>query len=250
MRWFIFCNDDLLLRVLPNGHFEIPTGETAPVGLKSRSHELTLAAHPNARSFAIDAPCAADGFQMVPLRSSFYQLPPEDYALAGKFRELLHWHQATQFCGTCGSPMQFHTEISKRCTACGREIWPQVSTAVIVRITRGDEVLLVKGRHFKRDFYGLVAGFVETGESLEEAVRREVKEETGLTIQNLRYFSSQPWPYPCGLMVGFAAEYDGGDLRLQEEELSDGGWFHRDHLPPLPDQMSIARRLIDDWIEI
>lgn len=104
-------------------------------------------------------------------------------------------------------------------------------------------------RNFKTDFYGCIAGFVETGESLEEAVRREVMEETQLTIKNLRYFKSQPWPYPCGLMVGFFAEYERGELKLQDEELSRGGWFNKHSLPTIPEKLSLARMLIDDWLE-
>jgi NAD+ diphosphatase len=118
-----------------------------------------------------------------------------------------------------------------------------------VLIRRGaDEVLLARGRNFRSDFYGLVAGFVETGETLEEAVRREVKEETGINIKNIRYFGSQPWPYPCGLMVGFNAEYESGELHLQREELQKAGWFDRNHLPNLPEKLSIARQLIDHWL--
>ena len=141
------------------------------------------------------------------------------------------------------------TDISKRCTNCGKEVWPQLATAIIVLIHRGEEVLLVHARNFKGDFYGLVAGFVETGENLEEAVRREVMEETGLTIKNIRYFGSQPWPYPCGLMVGFNADYESGAVRLQREELNKGAWFTKDHLPTIPEKLSIARMILDDWLE-
>lgn len=143
--------------------------------------------------------------------------------------------------------MKMHTEISKCCTACGNEVWPLLSTAVIVLIEKDDEALLVRANNFKRNFYGLVAGFVETGETLEEAVVREVKEETGIEIENIRYFASQPWPFPCGLMVGFFAKYKNGEIKLQHEELADGGWFSRNNLPTLPDEMSIARRLIEEW---
>ena len=145
--------------------------------------------------------------------------------------------------------MQMHTTISKRCTQCGKEVWPQLATAVIVLIHRGDEVLLVHAKNFKTDFYGLVAGFVETGETLEEAVHREVMEETGIKIKNVTYFSSQPWPYPSGLMVGFNADYVSGELRLQRSELSKGGWFSKNNLPTIPEKLSIARMLIDAWLE-
>jgi NAD+ diphosphatase len=145
--------------------------------------------------------------------------------------------------------MKMHTEISKRCTECGKEVWPQLAIAVIVLIHRGDEVLLVRAKNFRTDFYGLVAGFVETGETLEEAVARETMEETGVTIDNIRYFGSQPWPYPCGLMVGFHADYVGGAIHLQRSEIAKGGWFRRDNLPTIPEKLSIARMLLDDWLD-
>ena len=135
------------------------------------------------------------------------------------------------------------------CTECGKEVWPQLATAIIVLIHKGDEVLLVHARNFKSNFMGLVAGFVETGETLEEAVHREVKEETNLEITNLRYFSSQPWPYPCGLMVGFNADYVSGEIKLQTSELARGAWFRKDNLPTIPEKLSIARKLIDAWLE-
>ena len=141
-----------------------------------------------------------------------------------------------------------HTDISKRCEECGKEVWPSLATAIIVLVHRGNEVLLVHARNFRGNFFGLVAGFVETGESLEEAVHREVMEETGLTITNLRYFGSQPWPYPSGLMVGFHADYVSGEIKLQKEELAAGQWFTKDNLPEIPEKLSIARRIIDDWL--
>ena len=140
-----------------------------------------------------------------------------------------------------------HTPISKRCPQCGREIWPALSPAIIVLVHKGNEALLVHARNFKGDYYGLVAGFVETGETLEEAVHREVAEETGITITNLRYFGSQPWPYPNGLMVGFEADYVAGNIHLQKEELSHGAWFSKEKLPAVPDKLSIARKMIDHW---
>lgn len=198
----------------------------------------------------IDTPVTNDArYQMCGLRASFYRLSEALYLKAGKCHELLYWDRNTQYCGVCGASMEMKTDISKRCTNCGKEVWPQLATAIIVLIHKGEEVLLVHARNFKGDFYGLVAGFVETGENLEEAVRREVMEETGLTIKNIRYFGSQPWPYPCGLMVGFNADYESGEVRLQREELNKGAWFTKDHLPTIPEKLSIARMILDDWLE-
>ena len=169
------------------------------------------------------------------------------YLKAGKAQELIYWDKNSRFCPACGMPMKWHTAISKCCTHCGKEIWPTVATAIIVLVTRGDEALMVHARNFRGDYYGLVAGFVETGETLEECVEREVMEETGLRIRNIRYFASQPWPYPCGLMVGFTAEYESGEIKLQESELSAGNFFTKENMPNIPGKVSLARRLIDHW---
>ena len=277
MRWYIFCKDSLLITkadsasvpeaatvpktasapeaaTVPDGSPSgipqgIPQGD-CPVEQKPWHNvmRVTWKDGTELRTMRIDTPPALPHYEMVPLRQSYYKLTKEEYEQAGKCHELLYWDQNTQFCGVCGGRMRMHTEISKRCEECGKEIWPQLATAVIVRITRGDEILLVRARNFRKDFYGLVAGFVETGETLEEAVAREVREETGITISDITYFGSQPWPYPCGLMVGFTARYAGGEIHLQKEELTRGGWFKKDNLPNIPEKLSIARHLIDDWL--
>ena len=246
MHYFIFCKDELLLRKTPDG-WQIPEGDRPPVELRPWTHVLNVDGD---KAFSIETPVTGSAdYEMCGLRKSYYQLPQHDYLKAGKCHELLYWDRNTRFCGVCGAPMRMDTDISKKCTQCGKEEWPQLATAIIVLIHRGDEVLLVHARNFRTDFYGLVAGFVETGETLEEAVHREVREETGITISNLRYFGSQPWPYPCGLMVGFNADYVGGEIHLQRSELSKGAWFRRDNLPTIPEKLSIARMLIDAWIE-
>ena len=251
--WFIFCKGDLMLEHRPDDTYGIPLSEEAPVEVKpwTTIHTITPFADGTAvRTFAIDSPIVGHPrYEMCGLRASYAKLSSDLYQKAGKCQEILYWDQNTKYCGVCGAPMKLHTEISKRCTECGKEVWPQLATAIIVLIHRGEEVLLVHARNFRGDFYGLVAGFVETGESLEEAVVREVREETSLEISNLRYFGSQPWPYPCGLMVGFHADYASGDIHLQRSELSAGGWFRKDNLPHIPEKLSIARRLIDSWLE-
>lgn len=246
--YFLFHDGRLLL----TADGKLPEDELPPVRI-AEGHTLRifpeLDEHPCYAAEIEDAD-KEGGFTLTDLRSTFDILPPDHYKQAGKIRELLHWDRHTRYCSTCGAPMQTHTEISKRCTRCGREVWPLLATAIIVAVTRrqNEEILLVQSNSFKRDYYGLVAGFVETGESLEECVRREVMEETCLHIKNIRYFGSQPWPYPCGLMVGFTAEYDGGELQLQRSELNKGGWFRYDRLPAIPGRVSLARRLIDHWL--
>lgn len=249
MFWFITCKGDILLEY--NGEqWSIPQADTPPIRTTRRQQPLPDIDGKQCMGIAIETPIPpSERMSMFPLRQTFPLLPPEHYRMAGKATELAWFDTTTRFCGVCGAPMRWHTEISKRCTECGKEVFPQLATAIIVRVERGDEILLVRARNFRGDFYGLVAGFVETGESLEECVRREVREETGIEITDIRYFDSQAWPFPCGLMVGFTARYAGGDIHLQHSELSSGGWFRRDNLPAIPDNASIARRLIDSWRE-
>ena len=249
--WYVFIGNALLLRRDENG-YGIPCSADPPVPLKEWTHTQDLPPMDGKPCVAYNTnypPADLEGYVTMGLREAWNVLPDRFYNEAGKAAELLYWDGNTQYCGRCGAPMKRETAISKRCTNCGKEVWPQVSPAIIVRIRRGDDILLVHARNFRRsEMFGLVAGFVETGETLEECVVREVREEVGLTVANIRYFGSQPWPYPCGLMIGFTADYVSGELRLQEEELSRAGWFNRDNLPPVPDKMSIARRLIDDYV--
>lgn len=245
MYWLIFCDENLALTQTN----DIPQSDTCPVKVEPWIHRFVLATeYETATAICLDTPCLPEGLHWEHLRMTFDILSAPLYRLAGKARELIYWNETTRFCGMCGAPTKFHTDISKRCTECGKEIWPALQTAIIVRITRGNEILLVQSRKFKRDYYGLVAGFVETGETLEECVRREVKEETGLEITAPVYFASQSWPYPSGLMIGFTAGYAGGELHLQRKELRKGGWFTRRNLPEIPGQVSLARQLIDDWL--
>ena len=255
--YFAFCKDGLLLQQLADGSYTIPCREQPPTEVKPWTHLMAVSPMADGTpvvAYSLDAPpVTSDGANGLllcptPLRQSYYKLPHDLYLKAGKCQELLYWDHNTKYCGVCGAPMRMDTIISKKCTECGKEIWPQLSTAIIVLIHRGDEVLLVRAKNFRTDFYGLVAGFVETGETLEEAVARETLEETGITITNIRYFGSQPWPYPCGLMVGFNADYVSGQIHLQRSEIAKGGWFRRDSLPTIPEKLSIARMLIDSWL--
>ena len=246
IRYLAYCQGDILLTTEGN----IPFGLEPPIPFKEWNYITTLHIEADeVKIIRLDNPVVGkEGLQMVGLRKTHAILNPEDYQLAGKGAELLYWDQNTRFCGTCGGTNKWMTDISKKCTECSKEWWPSAATAIIVRIQRDDRILLVRARNFRGNHYGLVAGFLETGESLEQCVAREVREEVGIRIKNLRYFGSQPWPYPFGLMVGFTADYDGGELNLQKEELCEGNWFTRDNLPEIPDKASIARRLIDDWV--
>ncbi|MCF0196457.1 MAG: NAD(+) diphosphatase [Bacteroidaceae bacterium] len=246
MRYFAFCGGDILL----TREGGIPAGDLPPVPLKPWQEVTRLReGGDTVVAIRLDAPVAdRHDLRMMGLRQSCELLSPSDYRLAGKCAELLYWDSGTKYCGVCGSPLRWTTPISKQCPQCGKEWWPSPAVAVIVRILRGDEMLMIRAHNFRSPHYGHVAGFVELGESMEQAVLREVREEVGLEITNLRYFGSQPWPYPCGLMVAFTADYVSGEIRLQRSELAAAGWFRRHHLPQLPGPASISRWLVDDWL--
>ena len=148
---------------------------------------------------------------MMDLRSSYDVLPWEEYNVGGKAFQILNWDKNSRYCPMCGVPTVQISPIAKKCPQCRQEIYPRISPAIIVLIRREDSILLVHARNFRGTFNGLVAGFLEPGETLEECVHREVLEETGLHIKNLKYFGSQPWPYPSGIMIGFTADYESGN---------------------------------------
>lgn len=190
-----------------------------------------------------------DGFLWVDIRSSFTTLGEHSWMMLTKGVELLNWAESSRFCSRCGAPMQRASEISMRCSRCNNEIWPQLSPCIMVLVRRGDEALLVHAASFSRPFFALIAGFVETGETLEQCVQREVAEETGLSITNIQYFGSQSWPYPAQLMIGFTADYLSGTIKFVDGELIDGGFFSPHNLPMLPSHPSLARQLIDHWLD-
>ncbi|KJR48826.1 NADH pyrophosphatase [Desulfosporosinus sp. I2] len=184
------------------------------------------------------------------LRRLLGQIPEDLFFLAGKASQILHWDRTHQFCGQCGA----HTEnkideLAKLCPSCGFVNYPRISPAIIVAITREREILLAKGSRFQAGFYSVLAGFVEPGETFEECVQREVREEVGLEVKNVNYFGSQPWPFPDSLMVGFTAEYASGDITIDNKEILDAGWFTVEQLPLIPGIGSIARSLIDWFVK-
>jgi NAD+ diphosphatase len=173
---------------------------------------------------------------------------------AGRAVQLVEWGRTHRFCGRCGTPTEpAEGERAMRCPACGLSAFPRLAPAMITLVTRGDDgpdqqALLARGVLWRVPMYSCLAGFVEPGESLEGAVVREVREEVGLTVDDVRYQGSQPWPFPHSLMCGFRARYASGELELDPAEIADAGWYRRDDLPPIPPGISIARKLIDAWI--
>lgn len=184
--------------------------------------------------------------ELMPVRSLFSLAGAEVIYLAGRAIQLLDWQKNHRYCGRCGAFTTIRTgQFAMLCPACGLVAYPRISPAVMVLISRGDELLLARSPRFRPGVFSALAGFVEAGETLEQCARREVLEEVGIEISNLSYFGSQSWPFPDSLMVAFLADYAGGVIKPDPLEIEDAQWFPRSALPALPEPVSIARKLID-----
>lgn len=167
------------------------------------------------------------------------------FTIAGNANHILHWRKSNQFCGCCGEKTK-HKEDERAmvCTNCGNVVYPRISPATITAVFRGDEILLAHNRNFRNDMHSLIAGFVEPGETLEQCVAREIFEEVGIRVKNIQYFSSQPWPFPDSLMLAFTAEYESGEIKEDQTEITHASWYLGDQLPEIPGMDSVAGRLI------
>lgn len=187
------------------------------------------------------------------LRSILASLSEEEYHRIAAERMKAYHEETNRFCGKCGGAMRHHANPEENayvCETCGYLAYPKISPAIIVLVTKGDRILLQRNSHYGLKNWTLVAGFVDPGENFEDAVRREVAEEASITVKNIRYFGSQSWPFPSTIMVGFTAEYAGGELKPDGDEVLDSGWFAKDDLPEIPHPGSIARALIDSFCDI
>ncbi len=248
--WFLFDGGKLLLRedgapAVPRFRVDrssVPLATGEPVFLGMLGSEPCLAAE-------LDEPhLSAASFALRPLRACLEHLAPEQAALACRAASLLHWRRRNHYCGGCGAPTCDHEGgPSLACSACGQVTFPRSSPAVIVAVVRDDEILLARSPRFAPGMYSVLAGFVEPGETLEACLRREVREEVGIEVCDIRYFGSQPWPFPDSLMIAFTASWASGEIRIDGREIIDAGWFRRDALPEVPGKASIARRLIDGF---
>jgi NAD+ diphosphatase len=250
--WFAFRGSELLVRVDGASAAVPAAGEWETLGLSAgRSHAVGQIE--GIACWAVELPAEIEpppGMVFHGLRQLWGALAEEAWRVAGRAVQIVDWDRNHQFCGRCGArTVPAPTGLQRDCPDCGLHHFPRLSPAAIVRIERGDEILLARSPHFAPGVYSTLAGFVEPGESLEETVAREIEEEVGVRVTNIRYFGSQPWPFPNSLMIGFVADYESGELRPEPGEIEDAAWFTVDNLPGLPSRLSIARALIDDWIE-
>ena len=270
--WFVFKGDRLLVELgpptpHPSGDMRVPSrpswarlpGQDA---LQKNNNPLwfqpdrtlylgVLAGQP---CWAAEAPAEAAappaGLGWEGLRALFSVLEDAHFALAGRAIQLLDWDRSHRYCGRCGTPTEAKAEERARvCPACKLTAYPRLAPAVMALVRREGEILLGRSPHFPPGMYSALAGFVEPGESLEQCLAREVEEEVGVRVSRIRYFTSQPWPFPNSLMIAFICDWESGEIRPQAGEIEDAKWFSVLQLPKLPSRISIARRLIDAAVQ-
>jgi len=265
--WFVFQADRLLVELgppspHPSGDLRVPSRPSwARLPLLKNNNPLWfepartlyLGRLAGTDCWAAEAPRQAEapppGWGWEGLRALFSVLEDAHFALAGRAIQLLDWDRNHRFCGRCGAPTEAKTEErSRACPQCRLAAYPRISPAVMALVRREGEILLGRSPHFPPGMYSALAGFAEPGETLEQCLEREVEEEVGVRVSRIRYFASQPWPFPNSLMIAFVCDWVSGEIRPQAGEIEDAKWFNVLQLPKLPSKISIARRLIDSVV--
>lgn len=249
--YFVFLGADELLSITEHG---IPRPVTAD---EFRWLDVTvdfrhyLGRWENRACYVLAASGAApEGFAVSGLRGWLGRVDPDFFYLAGRAKQIAEWNRDHRYCSRCGALNDDHAEDrAKHCPACGLITYPRLSPSIIVLVRDGEKMLLARNARWPTGMYSTLAGFVEPGESIEQTVHREVAEEVGIQVKNLRYLGSQSWPFPNSLMLGFHADYDGGDIVCQEGEIAEARWFHFRELPNVPGGTAISRWLIDAFID-
>jgi len=261
--WFVFRGDRILVEIGPPSQ---KPGDDPRVLARPSWAKLPLVAQHDGRwpealrtlhlgllggvsCWAAEVPAetpAPAGMSWEGLRTLFSVLDDAHFALAGRAIQLIDWDRSHRYCGRCGTPTIAKAEERVRvCPACRLSAYPRMAPAVMALVRRGPEILLGRSPHFPPGMYSALAGFVEPGETLEQCLRREVFEEVGVQLGALRYFASQPWPFPHSVMIAFVCDWASGDIHPQDGEIEDAKWFNVLQLPKIPSKISIARRLID-----
>ena len=248
--WFVFRGVDLLVTAPPAVELPHCSHPNTLGMMPQRIQYLGVLGEQHCFSAELAAGVAApQGWVWQGLRALFGALDDAQFALAGRALQIVDWDRTHQYCGACGTATAPRTsERSRECPACGLVVYPRLAPAVMALVRRGRQLLLARSPRFAKGVYSALAGFVEPGETLEQCLEREVHEEVGVRVRDVRYFASQPWPFPHSLMIAFFAEHGSGEIRIDGAEIEDARWFdveNIENLPRLPARISIARRLID-----
>ncbi len=249
--WFIFRGNRLLLETRDGGLHVPYRGHIDDLEVATGARHY-LGRFDDCACHVVDMTDDAlpDGLALKDLRQIYGAIDDDLFVLAGRAVQIAAWDRTHRYCGRCGAPTEAKTnERAMVCTQCGLMNFPRLSPAVIVLVEREDKILLARSPHFATGMYSVLAGFVEPGETLEETVVREIKEEVGIDVANVRYVASQSWPFPNSLMLGFTATYASGEIVIEPTEIEAADWFTADAMPPIPGRISISRRLIDMYLE-
>jgi NAD+ diphosphatase len=250
--WFVFKGREILLKLNKNPGVIPKLLDFKELGL-SGIREQYLGTLEGVHCYSVELPDGTktpEGMKFVDLRQAYSEISEGCFELVNKAVQIMEWDRTNQYCSRCGTKtLQKPGERGKECPDCGELFYPRISPAVIVLIRKGHEVLLARSSNFPPGVYSLIAGFVEPGESAEAAVIREIREEVGIEVKNIRYFGTQAWPFPNSLMIGFTAEYNSGDIRPDGFEIEDAQWFSAEKLPSLPGKISISRKMIDHFLK-
>lgn len=251
--WFIFRGNDLLVEIKEENQCGIPLLEDLS-SLRIEPLRMQYIGRYNGKrcySAEVSEQVKPPGNMVFQnLRRLYDRIDFDLFLAAGYAIQIVNWDQTFQYCGRCGSKtVDMEEERAKICPKCELINYPRISPSMITAVIKDRQILLARSARFKRGFYSVLAGFVEPGETLEQCVKREVKEEVNIQVKNIRYFGSQPWPFPHSLMIGFIADYAGGEIAIDNNEIVDAGWFSPGNLPEVPPKLSIARQLIDWFVE-
>jgi NAD+ diphosphatase len=248
--WFIFRDKKMLVVEGPNNNPPL-VRDSRDIGIHP-VREIYLGRYGDTDCYTAEVDekiSPPKGMEYRGLRSIHSTTDDTLFKIAFRAMHTIEWDRTDQYCNRCGSKsMLKNDEMAKECPQCGYVSFPRISPAIIVLVENDGKALLARSPRFKEGLYSVLAGFVEPGETLEEAVRREIKEEAGIDVKNIRYFGSQPWPFPDSLMIGFTAEYAGGEIKIDDNEILDARWFPAEDMPEIPGKISISRALIDAFL--
>lgn len=250
--WFVMRQGELLVRFLQDRPWLPSHKDASAYGLEALA-QLYMGRLEGRHCFAVPASenfQPPSGYEFISLRALYGQLDLQMAAMAGRASQLISWRENHQFCSRCGEPTNPHLSDSAMvCGACGYTQYPRISPCIITLVIRGEEALLARNAKFPEGFFSCLAGFIEAGESAEQAVHREVHEEVSVSLGELTYYGSQSWPFPHALMLGYHSEYAGGAIQEDQVEIVEAGWFHYQNLPQVPRPGSISRELIEAWVK-
>jgi len=249
--WFLFHDDDLLVKEVEGISHLLETSDIEQLKIAPMNAQCIGVLHEKECFVAhLDNENIPEEYSWRKVRPLYGDMEEECFWFACRAFHIKNWMKTSKFCGCCGTQMDVsEQELAMKCPSCNHIVYPRISPAIIVAVTKDDQILLARSNRFPPNRYSVIAGFVEPGESLEECVQRELKEEVGIEVHSINYFGNQPWPFPDSLMIAFTAKCSTEEITIDNQEIVEAGWFSAHNLPDIPDKLSVARKLIDWFVE-